>query len=345
MVRHRILIDENIPFIRGVFEGVADVYYAGGREIDAEMVRGIGADALIVRTRTRCDRGLLEGSGVRLIASATIGTDHIDAEYCRRAGIEVVNAPGCNARSVGQYVGAALGVYARERGVSLEGKVMGIVGHGHVGHEVERIARWLGMEVLLCDPPREERGESGYVDLESVARRADVITVHTPLTMSGRHRTYHLIDSEIMGKMERSPLVINAARGGVVDEMGLMAALACGRVSDAVVDCWENEPEVDRKLLDMVLIGTPHIAGYSADGKLNATREVVKRVSEFFGLCVGDVAGLGECRRVDGRGKKLGMEMVSNYDICGDSERLKSAPDSFEWLRNNYPVRRELDIE
>lgn len=342
-MRPTIIIDSHIPFIRGVLEAAANVIYLPAGDINREVLTDNDADALIIRTRTRCNEGLLHGTGVRFIATATIGTDHIDAGYCAHAGIAIANAPGCNARSVAQYVGSALALYAHEEGESVEGKTIGIVGHGHVGSEVEKIATLLGMNILLCDPPKAAGNPDRYVPLETVAAHSDVITVHTPLTFSGQYATHRLIDSRIFSLMPHRPLIINAARGGIVDEQALLAALQRKTVSAAVIDCWEGEPHIDRILLEKALVATPHIAGYSADGKLNATCQAVDATCRFFGIEAASVAGLPPCRTVAANAA-LPLELLKNYPIYRDSAHLKEHPDDFEQIRNNYPARRELDI-
>ena len=339
-----IIIDNHIPFIKGVFDDVAEIHYLSATEIDNAALRATAADGLIVRTRTRCNETLLRDTAVHFIATATIGTDHIDADYCKCAGISWTNAPGCNASSVAQYVGSALALYAHEEGESLEGKTIGIVGHGHVGSEVEKIATALGMNILLCDPPKATINSDLYVRLEYLVANSDVITIHTPLTYNGDCPTYHLIGSNIFHRMPHRPLIINAARGGVVDESALITALKHRIVSHAVVDCWEGEPNVNSTLLEAALIATPHIAGYSADGKLNATQQVVAATAQFFGITTAPVVGLEPKHSVVAHPDTLPMQLLTSYRIYSDSAALKSDPTQFETLRNHYPTRRELKI-
>lgn len=341
-----IIIDENIPFIQGVFEPVANVVYRRGAEIDRNMLLGTGAEVLIVRTRTRCNEALLSGTKVRFIATATIGIDHIDTDYCARAGIAWSNAPGCNARSVAQYVGSAMALYAHEEGVELSDFTLGIVGHGHVGVEVEKLAKKIGMEALLCDPFKAEIPTPGknYITLEQLASQSDIITIHTPLTNDGPHPTANLINARIFGLMPRRPLIINAARGGIVDEWALLSALQNNTVAHAVVDCWENEPHINRQLLERALIATPHIAGYSADGKHHATGQVTDAVAGHLKTTPAPIAPLDPCRHVSAD-SRLPFALLANYPIYRDSDALKTAPTQFEYLRNHYPIRRELDID
>lgn len=332
----KVVVDAKIPYIREALAQVADeVVCLPGAAIGREDVRD--ADALIVRTRTRCDRSLLEGSRVQFIATATIGFDHIDTDYLHAAGIAWTSCPGCNAGSVAQYVRAALILLERERGLSLSHSTLGVVGVGHVGTQVCEVGRALGMEVLCCDPPRADRGESGFLSLEELAARCDVLTFHTPLTREGYHPTFHLADSRFFSSLTRVPVIINTARGAVVDNAALLAALRNGQVREAVIDVWEGEPHIDRDLLERVYLGTPHIAGYSADGKANASRMVMEALCRHFHLAERDfgIAPPPLSAPVDP------TDPLALYDPRKDSEALKRKPDTFEHLRDHYPLRRE----
>ena len=322
----KVVIDHKIPYIKEAIEKIADeVVFLPGHAFTREVVKD--ADALIVRTRTHCTRELLEGSQVKFIATATIGYDHIDVDSCREAGITWTNCPGCNAGSVEQYVYSVLLLLEREKGLELEKSTIGIVGVGHVGSRVKRMAESLGMRVLLNDPPRSDKGEQGFVDLETIARECDVITFHTPLNREGTYATYHLVDEDFLFSLKRTPYIINSSRGEVVDTASLLAALSAGKVKDAIIDTWEYEPNISRELMEVALISTPHIAGYSADGKANATRMSLEALCEFFGM-----------------EKNFSIspdEGPKDYDPTRDSEWLKASPEKFEWFRGNYPVRRE----
>ena len=322
----KVVIDHKIPYIKEAIEKIADeVVFLPGHAFTREVVKD--ADALIVRTRTHCTRELLEGSQVKFIAPATIGYDHIDVDYCREAGITWTNCPGCNAGSVEQYVHSVLLLLEREKGLELEKSTIGIVGVGHVGSRVKRMAESLGMRVLLNDPPRADKGEQGFVDLETIARECDVITFHTPLNREGTYATYHLVDEDFLFSLNRTPYIINSSRGEVVDTASLLAALSAGKVKDAIIDTWEYEPNISRELMEVALISTPHIAGYSADGKANATRMSLEALCEFFGM-----------------EKNFSIspdEGPKDYDPTRDREWLKASPEKFEWFRGNYPVRRE----
>lgn len=322
----KVIVDNKIPYIKEAINRIADeVVFLPGADFTKEAVKD--ADALIVRTRTRCNRELLEGTQVKFIATATIGYDHIDTEYCREAGITWTNCPGCNAGSVEQYVRSVLGLLQRKKGLDLKNATIGVVGVGHVGSRVARTAKLLGMRVLLNDPPRADKGETGFVDLATIARECDVITFHTPLIQEGIYRTYHLVDKDFLFSLKRAPYLINSSRGEVVDTASLLASLAAGKVKDVVVDTWENEPRISRDLLEAAFLATPHIAGYSADGKANATRMSLEALCRFFGMEV--------------EFEITPPEGPSDYDPTRDSEWLKADPEKFEWFRGNYPIRRE----
>ena len=257
----KIIADSAIPFLQGVLEPWAEVRYLPGAEITPEEVRD--ADALLIRTRTRCDERLLGGSRVRLIATATIGFDHIDTAWCAAHGIRVCTAAGCNARGVLQWAGAVLAHLARTQGWQPAGRTLGVVGVGHVGSLVKEYAETWGFRVLCCDPPREERERCGFRPLEEVAREADILTFHTPLDASTRH----MAGSRLFGRMKSGAVLINSSRGEVVDGKALLRS-GLGWA----LDVWEHEPNPDPALLENALLATPHIAGYSEQGKANAKR-------------------------------------------------------------------------
>ena len=327
----KAVIDDKIPYIRGLIETlVEEVIYKAGSDICATDVRD--ADILIVRTRTRCDRNLLSGSRVGLVVTATIGFDHIDTAYMEEAGIRWTNCPGCNASSVRQYVHNSLVATGWLR----KGLTVGVVGVGHVGTLVADDLETCGLHVLRCDPPKGEPAT-----LEEIAAEADIITFHTPLTRTGDCPTWHLADNRFFESLCRKPLIINSSRGAVVDNGALVRALDEGLVADAVIDTWEGEPALNRDLLQRAVIATPHIAGYSADGKANATRMSLEAVSDFVGRSFSlqvNPPSLPE-------GYTYGEEQegcLKLYDPRVDTARLKSSPEAFEFLRGHYPLRREL---
>ncbi|MGH9428048.1 MAG: 4-phosphoerythronate dehydrogenase PdxB [Terriglobia bacterium] len=346
----KIVADDKIPYLKGVLEPFAQVRYLPGAKIGRPDVQD--ADALITRTRTRCNADLLEDTRVRFIASATIGFDHIDAEYCRRRQITWTNAAGCNAGSVTQWVAAALATLARRFQFRLEGKTLGIVGVGHVGSRVESLAQALGMRLLRNDPPRmRTEGAAGFVSLEQVLAEADIITLHVPLSLEGSDRTLRLVDRDRIARMKPGTLLLNSSRGEVADSAALKEALRSG-VLRAALDVWENEPGIDAALLDRVILATPHIAGYSADGKANGTAMSVQAVSRFFGLGLDEwyPASLPapQCPilRMDCANKTreevLRDAIHATYEIEADDDRLRRSVETFEAQRESYPVRREF---
>ena len=336
----KVIVDNKIPYIAGEIEKIADeVVYLPGDAFTKEEVKE--ADALVVRTRTHCNRDLLEGSQVKFIVTATIGFDHIDTEYCHEAGIAWTNCPGCNAGSVEQYIHSVLLLLKREKGLKLEEATLGIVGVGHVGSRVKRMAESLGMKVLLNDPPRADKGEKGFVDLAKIAEACDVITFHTPLYMEGNYRTYHLAGEDFLFSLQKNPYIINSSRGEVVDTASLLAALSAGKVRGVVIDTWEYEPVISRELMEVAFLATPHIAGYSADGKANATRMSLEALARFFGVeadfCVMPPEYSGIQFSDDAEEAYL-----QAYNPTRDSEWLKKCPEKFEWFRGSYPLRREM---
>ena len=252
----RIIADTNIPFLKGVLEPYAEVVYLDGRAIDRAAMQD--ADALIIRTRTKCNEATLQGSRVQFIASATIGMDHIDLPWCKEHGIEVQNAEGCNAGGVADYVFSALYGIASRRAIKLDEAVIGIVGVGNVGLKVEYMARTLGFKVLLNDPPRAAKeGPEGFVELDELLEKSNIVTMHVPLDETTRN----MADDRFFAKMRPGTIFINASRGEVVDESALLHARP--KLAALVLDTWCNEPNVNPNLIDICDIATPHIAGYS----------------------------------------------------------------------------------
>ena len=336
----KVIVDDKIPYIREALSAMGvEAVYVPGNEISHATVRD--ADALIVRTRTQCNAMLLEGSRVQFIATATIGYDHIDTDYCASHGIYWTNAPGCNAASVRQYIQSVLLLLQRERGITLSGATLGVVGVGHVGTQVAEMARSWGMRVLCCDPPRAERGEQGFVSLETIACEADIITLHTPLTKEGPYPTFHLANEFFFNSLHRKPHFINTSRGETTDTAALLQALESGKITQCVIDVWEHEPDINLDLLKRCYIGTSHIAGYSADGKANATRMALEALSRHFGL--GDVPCIQAPLPPEAtiHAKNRAAALLSIYNPHTDSRALKDSPSRFESLRGNYPLRRE----
>ena len=317
----QVIIDKGIPFLEGVFPPEIDVRYLSPEEITPEAVRY--ADALFVRTRTQINKGLLHGSNVRFVATATIGFDHIDQDFCREAGIHWVSCPGCNAQAVCDYVEEAI-AYLRPQQSQL---TIGVVGYGHVGKLVAQMAQRRGYQVLLSDPPL-----GIGMSLEQLAPLCDVLTFHTPLTRTGKYPTYHLCNADILRRCQPNTLIINAARGGVIDEQALLSTLNTQRSTlnyTTAIDCWENEPNLNQELLKKVDLASFHIAGYSIQGKMNASEMCLRAFCEFFSLPILSI------------NKKV-------VPLQGDSEpswlkrisdQLKAKPEYFEQLRKQYRLR------
>lgn len=337
----KIVIDDKIPFIEGVFEAFAEVVYIPGSKTDASVLKG--ADAVISRTRTQCNASTLKGSKVKFIATATIGYDHIDANYCAENGIEWTSAPGCNADAVVQYVFSALAHLADTKGFDLRDRVIGVVGVGNVGSRVAAFAEKLGMKVLKNDPPRQDlEGDAEFVALDRIKQEADIVTFHTPLTTDGLYPSHHLFNDDFLLNSEKKPIVINASRGGVCSNEALKLASNENKVEALVIDCWENEPTIDLDLLSRVDIATFHIAGYSLEGKANATTAAVRAVSRHFNLGMDNwqvelPVNDSSCNSIVDE-----LEQVKcSYPIHNDSNTFKASPERFEELRGSYDFRRQ----
>ncbi|MBQ9310629.1 MAG: 4-phosphoerythronate dehydrogenase [Bacteroidales bacterium] len=340
----KFVIDQSIPFIKGIFEPYAQILYRDGAAIAPSDLKD--ADALIVLHNTKCTETLLSGSAVKIIATATIGTDHIDLSYCKQNDIYVQNAPGCNAGGVMNYVFSALyGAASRER-IPLTGSTMGIIGVGQVGSRIESMAKHLGFKLLLCDPPRAEAEGSGqFVSLDTLLANSDVVTLHVPLNDTTRG----MADADFFAKMKFGAFFINTARGGIVDEGALLEAMP--RLGPVIIDNWNNEPNVNLQLLEKASIATPHIAGYSYQGKQRGTSAAVRSVARFFGIeplydfyPVAEVQEL-EAVKLDLSGLNQGQiasVFQYNYPVFTDDFMFRVDPGSFEHLRTNYSYRREF---
>ena len=347
----KIVADNKIPFLKGVLEPYAEVVYLPGAEIDRKDVKN--ADALIVRTRTKCNKDLLEGSKVKFIATATIGFDHIDTVYTKNNNIRWQNAPGCNSGSVMQYMTTALLYIAKKHQFNLADKTIGIIGVGNVGTKVARIADILGMKVLLNDPPRARKeADQSFAELPEIKEKADIVTLHVPLNMKGEDKTYHLVDKEFLSEIKGDAFLINTSRGEVVDNQALKEHLQNKKSGGAMLDVWEHEPAIDEELLDLCDIGTPHIAGYSADGKANGTAMSVQAVSRFYNLGLEDwypakvpppPDPVIDLDQMSGFGQELVTHVVNRtYELAYDDQNLRKYTEAFEQQRGDYPLRREF---
>jgi len=347
----KIVADDKIPFLRGALEPHAKVVYIPGKQINREILKD--ADALLIRTRTKCTENLLEGTGVRFIGTATIGFDHIDTHYCNKHNIRWTNAAGCNSLSVQQYIAAALLKISSEYDFDLKYKTLGIIGVGNVGSKVEKFARTMGMKVLLNDPPRARiEGKKNFRSLRTVLFESDIVTVHVPLNVVGEDCTYHLFDEKSLKKIKKGAWFINSSRGEVTDTYALKKILYSGKLSGAILDVWENEPDIDLELMAQTYIATPHIAGYSTDGKANGTAIVVNSLCKYFNLPSENWYAKNvpppefPYISIDCNSKseeEIIREAVNHtYNINEDNEKLRLSPSDFEKLRGDYPLRREF---
>jgi erythronate-4-phosphate dehydrogenase len=353
----KIVADENIPYAREAFGLLGDVTTAPGRSMDRDLLRD--ADLLFVRSITKVNATLLDGTRVQFVGTATIGEDHVDKTYLAERGIGFSSAPGCNANSVGEYLAAALLVLAESRGFQLRDRRLGIIGHGNVGKRVEQKARALGVECVLNDPPLErETGDSKYRPLEEILD-CQIITAHVPLTKVGPDATHHLLDAAFFERVRTGTIIINTSRGSVVDGKALRAALESGKVGASVLDVWEGEPNIDLDLLANLALATPHIAGYSFDGKVNGTRQVYEAACRHLGIGPNwdPAPHLPEpdCPEVTVDGALPPQQALLNavsavYDIRYDDRAMRGiilkAPGQragyFDQLRKEYPQRREF---
>lgn len=341
-----IFIENKIPFIAGRLEQFANVVYLPADEFTPDNVAD--ADALVVRTRTKCDASLLEKSTVKLIVTATIGTDHIDTQWCRNNGITVCNAAGCNAPGVAQYVWSSI----LNLGINPPTATIGIVGCGHVGSIVEEWANLLGAKTLICDPPLAEIGSpKSFVTLEQLLPQCDVVTLHTPLTFTGKHSTYHLINAARLEMMQKNAVLINAARGSVISTADVLKAAENGSIR-LVIDCWENEPYISLPLLNISKIATPHIAGYSLQGKQRATRMAIETIARHFNFPLSEIELTDLASPYEKKSKLTAKEITDSYSPIADTDDLRNAhignstsinekAQSFEHLRNAYNYRCE----
>lgn len=330
-----VIIEANVPYSRSILEPMGvNVRYLAPRDITPEAMTD--TDALVTRTRTLCNEALLGKSRCSIVASATIGLDHVDTDWCAAHGIKVVNAPGCNAPAVAQYVFASIMAL---KGADLRNLTLGIIGVGNVGKIVEQWARSLGMKLLLCDPPRQMAEGGKWSTMRQIAREADIITFHTPLIRDGEHPTYHMCDAAFLSQCAKRPVIINAARGAVVDTPALVAALADGTVEHAVIDCWENEPDISPELLSTAVIATPHIAGYSRQGKIRATHMAINAIARHFNL---PAPRFSESTPGPAPSSVDACDIMLSYNPAADTHALKNSPRRFEQLRNEYALRTEV---
>ena len=353
-----IVADENIPLIEAFFASFGEIRRLPGRQITRADVHD--ADVLLVRSVTRVDRELLEGSAVRFVGTCTIGTDHLALDYFEQAGIQWSSAPGCNARGVVDYVLGSLLTLADIEGADLAQRTYGVIGAGEVGGRLVRVLRDLGWNVRVCDPLRQAAEGAGYVSLEQIIEQCDVISLHTPLSKNGEFATWHLLDEARLNRLKPGTWLINASRGPVVDNAALRKVLNAREDLQAVLDVWEGEPQVDVELADLCVLATPHIAGYSLDGKQRGTAQIYEALCDFLGQApqvqLADLLPAPWLARVElsansDQAWALAMLCRGVYDprrddadfrrtLTGSVDQQKLA---FDALRKLYPVRREIE--
>ncbi|MEW5845676.1 MAG: 4-phosphoerythronate dehydrogenase [Bacteroidota bacterium] len=338
----KIVADSHIPYLKGVFEPLFDVQYLPGHLIDRDSVKD--ADVLIIRTRTICNANLLKDSKVKLIASATIGYDHIDTQYCNANGITWYTAPGCNAAAVQQWVGAALVIWMWSKKLNPQSLTIGIVGVGNVGSKVVELSNALGMKVVCCDPPRAETENlSTFVDLNELLKVSDIITFHVPFTKSGKYPTFHMLNGQNLAFCKPTAYILNSSRGGVIDETALIHFLKQNPKADVAIDVWEQEPQLNMELADLSLVATPHIAGYSLEGKVMATKMVIDAISHHFNLGLEPwwpiPNPLAELQVIDSAAN-LFDAIVKSYQVENDD--IRNINLTFEDYRNTYKYRRDF---
>ncbi|MBX3730887.1 MAG: 4-phosphoerythronate dehydrogenase, partial [Candidatus Sumerlaeia bacterium] len=353
-----LVVDTNIPQAADAFSGLGEVTLAEGRALRREHLTG--ADVLLVRSITRVTEELLVGTPVRFVGTATIGTDHVDTDYLRDAGIGFASAAGCNANSVAEYIVAALLEIAALDGGSLAGRTLGVVGCGNIGSRVMALAGALGMRVLVNDPPRQRARQPGeWTALDALLADSDIVTLHVPLNTDGPDRTVGLLDAAALGGMKPSAWLINTSRGAVVPDAALRAALETGELAGAILDVWESEPGVDPAISRLVEIGTPHIAGYSIDGKLNGTRMMLEAVCRHFGRVASwdpDVPPLPEpvlaAAEIAAASREETLRRAVSHSCplrrdhaalrAGLIEEHAKRAAHFDRLRREYPIRHEF---
>lgn len=360
--QRKIVCCANMPLVEEAFSPLGTVVLKDGRAISADDVRD--ADLLVIRSTTKINQSLLENSTVRFVGTATIGTDHIDQAYLAGKGISWMYSAGCNANSVSEYVTAALLKTARRSNLTLEGKTIGVIGVGNVGSLVAAKARALGMKVLLNDPPRKraqlegsDKSSDTFTELDELLAEADILTFHVPFTKEGPDATRHMADSRFFEKVRKGCIFINSARGPVVDTDALIKAIKDGIIAHSIIDTWEGEPAIRTDIMQMADIATPHIAGYSFEGKVMGTVMVYKAACRFLNVAPSfdyepllpppevPLISLNCTGRTD---EDALNDIVSRvYDIEEDDSALRSGSagnmaEHFDSLRKKYRVRREF---
>lgn len=351
---YKILADENIPFAREAFSGFGTVKLISGRDITNSLLKDI--DILIVRSVTKVDQSLLKGTPVKFVGTTTIGLDHVDTEFLVRNNIAFASSPGCNSNSVAEYIFAGLLKIALEKKFSLSDRSIGIIGYGNIGNKVARIAKGFGMQTLINDPPLQRTaGQSFFVSYKE-ALQADIITFHVPLNMKSIDKTFHMLSDSELKEFDEQKIIINASRGSVVSNDDLKSFIIKNK-NTVILDVWENEPYIDTDLFRLIKTGTPHIAGYSTEGKVNGTIMVYDTLSKFLNINPGWIPDLPEpvdavfdypdSNSIE---ESLNQIITKIYDIENDDVKFRKIfnfkkddqEKYFDQLRKNYPARREF---
>ena len=339
----RIFIDNKIPFIKGILENYAEVHYFNPSSTNDFRK----ADILVVRTRTKCTDEFLESSDIKCIVTATIGTDHIDLNYCKEHGIKVCSAAGCNSGAVMQYVFTCLYYFAHLNHLDLRNRTLGVVGVGNVGSKVAGLGESLGFKVMRNDPYKVHEPVIDYYELDDLCRECDVISFHVPLT----EQTKGMMDDNFLASLKRRPIIINSSRGDVVKQSSLLSNK--DRIGGLILDVWPGEPDLNNDLLAMADIATPHIAGYSLEGKINGTVMSIRNVAEFAGY--EDLKNFSAPSEWYGTSKQVMLDAkAGQIDICKQfldafpvyelDRLLRESPANFETIRSNYAYRREICV-
>jgi erythronate-4-phosphate dehydrogenase len=348
----QILADENIPYIKEAFSSLGKVRTMAGRHLKRSDLGE--AQMLLVRSVTQVDEKLLNGSAIRFVGSATIGLDHIDLAYLQQQDIGFASAPGSNANSAAEYVISALLIIAERQGFQLSDKTVGIIGCGHVGSKVLNKLKALGVECVIHDPPLREKTDSqDYANLDTVLS-ADIITLHVPLKKTGRYPTLHLVDTHFLAQLRDDVILINTSRGAVIDEIALLKTLTTRPAMTVILDVWQNEPDINLSLLQRTALGTPHIAGYSFDGKVRGTEMLYSAACDYFQISPTwhaqkpppPLTQLSFFQSINDN-VAIHTAVMACYDVRRDDAALRqinqvSHPSAyFDQLRKNYPIRRE----
>lgn len=349
----RLLVDASLPYIKGLLEPVASVTYLPSREITRERLIELGVEGLLIRSVTRCGESLLAGTSVRFIATATAGIDHIDSTYCKANGITFCNAPGCNAYSVAHWVMGMLALRALHLQKPLREETLAIVGVGHVGRALSHMAFCLGVKLLWVDPPRAlAEGKASFVSLHDAMTRASIVSFHTSLTRAGADATYHILNAELLSRCTQKPLILNAARGAICHTPDLIEAIKKQQIEATYIDCWEGEPHISEELLFLAQRATPHIAGFSADGKARGTAMVVKAALNFFALDAHQVPwhtivlpepqnAIIDLTAIASLRLEYLLAQTMKAPLLSVEKQFRDMPDNFEQLRVTYPHPRE----